>query len=871
MKPPYSSPPKWADRFLEWGLTPEFAEDIMGDVRELFQENFHERGRTYAQWKYFLQILGLLRLFKWVEILAALLPQNPLTMYQHYLKIAVRNLRKHAGYSAIHILGLTFGLATCLMCILYIHHELSFDKFHDNIDQIYRVNTQFSGAYAEHTSVTPAFLGPLLEQNLPEVTHSVRMYYGNSFAPTVVAYEDNIFQETGMYYGDSAFFSIFSFPLLEGNPRTVLNRPKTIVINQKMADKYFGGESPVGKTLTLNDKYPYEITGLMADAPANSHFHPDLIASFSSLRAAKEVTMGPANYHTYIQLEPSVSTLGLSDKIAQVVAPVLGDSPNEAISLSFDLLPVSDIHLRSNVREELEVGGDIRYIYLFSTIAVLILLIACINYMNLATAKSMDRAKEVGLRKVIGAHRSQIFGQFIGETLIITLLSMIGALILVRVSLPFFNNLANRTISLEVLNDPSNWILGFGLLLFVSFLAGAYPSIVFANFQPIRILRGSFRGSFSGQWLRKSLVVVQFAISMILLVAAMVMYKQNQFIQNKKLGYEKSHVLVLPIPYTLREKLAAIKGDMSNLAQVSNVSSSSESLVTVRGTYNLHREGGSDNSIDTKALIADPNFISTMGLQILQGTDLSTSPINEENRGFILNETAVNALGFSQEESIGKKVELHGRKGYIRGIVKDFHIASLHKPIGPLVIFREGYSHGNAIVRISPNSDISQVLASLRAIWKDQAPTTPFEFKFLDEELDRLYIQEKQSGQLFAIFSGLAILIASLGLFGLAAFTIIQRSKEISIRKVLGATVTQVLALLSKDFLLLVGIAMLIGLPLGWYFLDQWLDNFAYKTTIGMDTLLLAGLFSFVLAIITISYQSIRVAMTNPAEYLKDE
>ncbi|MDX2245376.1 MAG: ABC transporter permease [Bacteroidia bacterium] len=866
-------PPSWMEKFLLWGLETDIAEDILGDLHELFRLHLQEKNNLYARWKYFLSMLSLLRLFRFKFFFDSLTFIN-LAMIQHYFIIALRNLRKHLSYSLINILGLGTGLAACLLLLLFVRHEMSYDRFHKNHDRIFRVSMEVnSGGTIRHVSVSPTALSPVFQREFPEVEKGVRIFSSGKFSPDVVRYESKIFQEMGFFFADSSFFDIFSFSLTAGDLRTALRRPSTVIISQSMAHKYFGTENPVGKILNLNNNRDYEITGVMQDMPPNSHFHADFLASFSTLNAAKEEIWGSANYQTYLLLQSPEAVYSLREKIPAFIQRIqqqLSGALGPETKLLYRLTPLTDIHLYSDAENELEPGSDIRYVYAFSAIALLILLIACINYMNLATARSVDRAREVGLRKVVGAYKSQIFAQFMGESVMITFLAVIFSVVFAKLILPTFNALIHRDLSLNFIQEPSLLLMLAIIGLIVSLVAGIWPALIFTKFEPVAILRGKYRTASGGSLLRKSLVVFQFVISVFLIVCTFVVYNQLQLIRQTRLGYDKDQLVVIPIDRDIAEKWEAIKGMFKSVKEIEQVSAVSENPTKVDGTYNLFKPSNEENSDLVQAIASDIDLVQTLGLEIIAGTNYTPASALREDFPFILNQTAIKMLGWEPQEAIGKPINLNRRAGFVQAVVRDFHIASLHSQISPLVIFLSPFDYNETLVRITPG-DPQKALAHLEKIWKEQAPHRPFEYHFLDETYQQLYQSEQQIGKAFGIFAALAILIACMGLFGLASFTTVQRAKEIGIRKVLGATVMNILTLLSKEFSRLVIIAVVIALPLAAWVMDSWLSNFAYRVNVSIFTLLIAGGLALLLAWLTVGYHSLRTALTNPAETLKDE
>lgn len=865
---PYKRPPRWLDRILIVGLGRDVAEDVLGDLHELYQERAAQSGEWKARLMYLGSLFSLLRLFQ-LPYSFPYSAQIPTAMLRHYFTIAFRNLLKHKSVSLINLMGLAIGLASCLLILSYVRHEQAYDAFHKNADEIFRVTYNIHMEdFNEHLIVTPSILAPMARREFPEVKNAVRL-----FASTAVMRQgEQVFQEDDLLYADSTFFDVFSFDVTRGNLSEALRRPKTMVLTESTARKYFESENPVGKTLLLgSNETPYEVTAVIKDIPKTSHLKFEIVVSYTSLGEwAQREQFGSANYYTYLQLTPGASAAAVEQKIAEVVQR---DAPDFAAGISFKLQALKDIHLRStHLTGGLAGSGDITYIYLFSAIGLLILLIACINYMNLSTARSVDRAKEVGLRKVVGAGYLQLFWQFMGEAFLICMTALGLALVMVQLALPWFRSLTHRAIEVSYVNDLG-WtgiLLGTGLL--VALLAGSYPALVLARLKPIQVLRGKYKNTVGGAWLRKGLVVFQFSISIILIIATLVIKQQLDFISDKKLGYDKEHLVVLPVDGKMVSKLSSIKGALKSHPKVFSASACTEVPHQIEGGYNLMVGWGEDAEDKlVTAMAIDPDFVKTMRIQLQEGDDFTNreGEIPDEGYEFLLNEQAVALMGWAPQEAIGKRVNLNGRKGFIKGVVKNFHTASLHHEIGPVVLFSE-LTYRHLLVRVAPD-DLNGSLAHIESVWGEWMAHRPYEYSFLDEQFAQLYREEQQIGKVFAIFAGLAILIACLGLFGLASFTTVQRAKEIGIRKVLGATVPGLIRLLSIDFLRLVGISFVLAGPIAWLLMNRWLETFIYKVNVGVGTLLLAGGTALLIAWLTLSYQAIRAAMTDPVNVLKDE
>ncbi|AHM62873.1 hypothetical protein D770_23140 [Flammeovirgaceae bacterium 311] len=795
-------------------------------------------------------------------------------MIRNYLKIALRHLQKHKLYTTINLLGLSVGITGCLLIGIYVWHELSYDGFHEKADRIVRVTWQYNFGDAEtNTAMTGTRVGPDFVRRFPETEAYVRlMKY-----PRVIAQEDRMFEEKDFLYADSTFFSVFSFPLLEGNPATVLDAPEKLVITQSMAKKYFGNQPAVGKTLKLGGVKDYMISGIAADVPENSQIKFSFVCSFSNLHAAKEEKWSEANYLTYLLLNNKQSIEPLQAKIGDYMQEVNREELELQGSnfMTYHLEPLTQVHLHSEM-DGFEPNSNITYIYVLGAVALLILLIACVNYTNLSTAQSAGRSAEIGMRKVMGAGKKDIFYQFISEAFLLSLLAVVMALLLANLLLPHFNQLAGKTLEREVLLAPLT--LGALLILsvLVAFLAGAYPAFILSSGKVIRILKSGF--SFTGNaGLRKALIVVQFAISIFLIITTIFILQQLSYLQSKELGYNKEQVLVLPLDYELLAQFDQLKAALAAVPGVVSAGGAYEEPTHIGWSDGLTAsEGG--KRISVNALPVDEDFVGTLGLEIIAGEPYTLADIRQADPAkwgdtlrytYMLNEAAVLALGWTPQEAIGKKVA-KGREGFVRAVVKDFHFRPLHEPITPLVIFMDKRLTINLFVKIN-SANTAETLNKLEQTWKARVAHRPFEYQFLDENYAALYKAEQSIAGVFTTFSSVAILLACLGLFALTAYAMVRRTKEIGIRKVLGASVPDILALISKDFIKLVGIAIVIAIPLALIAINKWLEGFSYKISLQWWVFGLASALILLIAIVTICLQALKTALKNPVKNLRTE
>lgn len=797
-------------------------------------------------------------------------------MIKNYFKIAWRSLWKNKASSFINLTGLTTGLTCCLLMVLYMQHELSFDKFQTNGDRLVRVimGYSFNGSEPTKGNFTSTKVFPTFKRNFPEIEDGVRMYD----VGRLIKYEDRIFNEKKFVYADSTFFSVFnSFHLIKGRVQQVLKEKNNVVLSASMAKKYFGTtDNAVGKIIQVGSSQDnYLVTGIAEDCPVNSQIQFDFIASFSTLGVSQEETYWEANYTTYLLLKNKASVATLQTKIEHFMK---NEVEEDGATINFYLEPYTWIHLHSPY-DAFVPNSNIIYIYILAGITILILAIACFTYINLSTARSLERAKEVGIRKVAGAIRKQVFWQFISESFFITMASIVLCFLLTALLLPAFNKLSGKNLLTGELLNPLVLIASIGIVLVISLLAGSYPALMLSRFQPVKVLKGAFRNTSSGAWLRKSLIVFQFTISIFLIVSTFIIQKQLHYIQNKKLGYDREHVILLNIDDKIAGKIQTVKTELKRDANILAVSKAYNTPVTIEGGYTVYRsDKGPKESVNISGNPIDDEYIQANNLEIIAGTNLNRQDLKDANQEdytksyyhYILNETAVKMLGWTVNEAIGQKIFLgEHRPGEIKAVVKDFHFASLHNPVEPLVLFPGEW--GYTLIIKTTGKNIAGTLSYIEKMWKEIAPYRPFEYHFMDEDFQKLYQSETRTGKVFSIFSGIAILLACLGLFGLTAYAIQQRMKEIGIRKVLGASTAGITLLLSNRFILLVAIAFFAAAPVAWYFMNSWLQDFAYRITISWWIFAVAGIIVLLIALLTTSVLAIRAAMANPVKSLRTE
>lgn len=814
-------------------------------------------------------------------------------MFKNYLKIAFRNLLKYRAYSFINILGLTIGMTCCILILLYVQDELSYDRYNEKANRIYRVTREWlnqDGSTSLHLGHVAPPIAPLLKNDFPDIIAAVRIL---GIGRPLINYQDKYFEEDHFFAADPEIFKIFTLPLLKGNPETALQEPNGVVITDEMAQKYFDAEEPMGKVINLDGLTDLKVTGVMTKTPRNSHFHFDFLASMKGLEQIwgpdEFESWGSNNYATYLLLPENYDHKYLLAQFpdfidrhyGSAIQAATGEPPAQKPSLrnKLHLQHLTDIHLHSHLDSEIEANGNIIYVYIFSSVAIFILLIACVNFMNLATARSANRAKEVGLRKVVGADRKRLILQFLGETTFLAFISLAFAIFLVELLLPWFGSFVGKALRLSYSNNFLVLAGLLGLALLVGIIAGSYPAFFMSRFQPAAVLKGTRSSSYKSNF-RTALVVSQFAISIILIISMGVVYNQLEYCKTKDLGLNKEHIVVLPASDQMIERYAGFKSRLLQSPEIVSVSASkrvpSARLLDSSGARIINGDSEEPINFRIANVRVDHDFIDTYGIQLAAGRNFSVEHPTDSTQAFILNETAVRKIGWaSAQEAIGKPFGYDARRGEIIGVVKDFNYESLHQPVAPIVLLISPNSFNQISVRIRAQGqdDVKKTLGFLNSIWQEYRPNFPFTYDFLDVRYERLYQSEHKLGQIFLAFSLLAILIGCLGLFGLASFTAEQRTKEIGIRKVLGASVANLVVLLTREFTILVVFATLVAWPIAYYAMRWWLQDFAYRINLNhqISTFLMAAAVALVIALITVSYQAIKAALTNPVNTLRYE
>ena len=801
-------------------------------------------------------------------------------MFKSYLKTTLRNIKKHVGYSLINIMGLATGMACCILILLFVFDELSYDKFHENQNRIYRITRQWlndDGVVSLHLGQVAPPIGPLLENDFPEIIHAVRIIGAGGL---LVGRNANFFEEPRFFFAEENYFNVFTYEMIAGDPATALRDPMTVVISQEMAQKYFGSENPLGQSITVKAdpvKVDMTVTGIIKNMPHNSHFHADILGSFKTYEAvAGEYEMrnwSSNNYNTYLLLEENYDISRLKSQLDPFIDRHMSEGRSKETKLQLQKL--TDIHLYSHLDSEIEANSDITYVYIFSIIALFVLLIACINFMNLATARSSGRAKEVGLRKVVGAQRSQLIRQFLGESILTAVLSLLIAITLVILVLPEFNKFVGRSLSFNLM---SNLFLVFLLFLFaisVGILSGIYPALFLSAFKPVRVLKGKLDIGKKGFSFRTVLVVFQFTISIVLIICVSVVSSQLSYMQTRNLGFDKEHVVVLPSSPTIVKNLDSFKSRLLLNPSILSVSAAkrvpSGRLLDSSGASVLSGETSQPINFRIALLRVDHDYIPTFKMEMVAGRNFSREIRTDSTKAFVLNETAAQRIGWkTPEEAIDQGFKYGGRSGQIVGVVKDFHFESLHQEISPIVILLSSTSLSQISIRIN-SSNIPQTMSFLQGIWSEMRPEYPFSYYFIDENFDQLYRSEENLSRIFSYFAFLSIFIGCLGLFGLASYTAERRTKEIAVRKVLGASTRGLVVLLSKEFTKWVLLANVIAWPIGYLAMSRWLQAFAYRSGIAIGAFFLAGGLAWAIAFLTVSYQTIRASLADPVSSLKYE
>lgn len=861
-------PPLLPLRFFRWYCHPDYQEDIEGDLRERFEKKARERGLIAAKWGFFTDVLRLFR----PGIIRSLQTNyrlNHYDMFRNYIKTAFRVSLKQKAYTFINITGLTVGFMSSLLILLWVRDEVQYDRFHENDSQIYQImknlhypdNKIVTGVHTQHP------LAEVLENNYPEVKQAVLVSWQQT---ELFHYDEKYFKESG-YYVSPGFLKVFSFPFIAGNPDTSLDELHGVVISENLAKKYFGPDwratnKAMGQTIRIGNRDDFKVTGVFKDPPSNSSFQFDFLIAIEDFLQQNKRLIGSWGHNmlrTYVQLREGADPDQLNEKISNVI--------NENRGFGDDLIFLqrfSERYLYGNYTNGKVSGGRIQYVRIFSAVAPLILIIASINFMNLATARSTARTKEIGMRKVMGAKKGSLRAQFMVESTVITFIAMLLSLVLVHWLLPSFNELTGKAINIDYLSTQY-WLLALGVVVFTGTLSGSYPALFLSNFKIIGILKGGLKHTYSAITFRKGLVVFQFMLSIFLIIATITVYNQINYIQNKNLGLDREDLLYMDLEEGTKKQFAAVKEKLLQMPGIASVAASGHNPLYVQNSTNDVRWKGKreDDKIEFNIVLAHHDFLETMKMELKQGRNYSPDITNDLNNS-IINEAAAKAMGM--DSPLGEDLAFWGREGRIIGVVKDFHFKSMYSPIEPLII-RLDFEHTTELFIRTEEGQTAEALASLEEVHKEFNPGHPFEYRFMDQQFDQMYRSEIVVGKLANYFALLAILVSCLGLFGLVSFTADQRTKEIGIRKVMGATVTNLVALLSGEYGKLIIISFILAIPLAHYFTYNWLKDFEYRIDLSPWFFILGGLATLFIAAITVSIKSLRTALINPVDSLRNE
>ena len=859
MKNKSTAPPKFGHRLLSWiyGGGDHFT--LVGDFGEVYAELVKERGRSAAFLWYWIQIFKLIPIFFSNSIYWSI------QMIKNYLKVAFRNIRRHKGFSFINIAGLAIGLACCLLITIWVLDELSYDRFHENAANLYRVeeDQHYSGRIF-YVYVTPYPLGPALKAEIPEIIDATRVVWTGG---VLFKYTDNTYFEDYGRAVDPSFLKMFSYPLIKGDKNTALDSPFSVVLTQDLAEKYFGDEEPIGKVLTLNNKYEFTVTGVLENIPHNTYLQFEFLVPYEIMKISgqtREEDFGTNSIYTFVQLPDGVPVEQANQKIFGFIR-----TKNPESRTDLRLMPFTKLHLHEFFGYE-KGAGAIQYVYIFSVIAFIVLLIACINFMNLSTARSANRAKEVGLRKVVGAVKGHLIRQFYGESVVYAFIALLFAVGIVTLLLPAFSNLSGKELSWGVAGIETVLIGLLGITIFTGLVAGSYPAMFLSAFQPARVLKGSLWSGSGGARFRRLLVVAQFALSILLIIGTAVVYQQQSFIKNMRLGWDREHLVYIPLRADSRNSYQALKQELIQNPQVLNVTGASQLPTHIGSNSGGAQWEGKDPEL--QILIGfdsvDFDFVETLKIEMAEGRAFDREHTSDESRAWLVNEEVAKLM--DKDSVIGERFRHVGMEGTIIGVMKNFHYQNLKNKIEPLAIAVNREALNYMIIRIPPE-EVSASLGYIENTWKRVIPTYPFEFRFMDERYDRMYRAEQRIGTLLRYFAALAVFVACLGLFGLASFMAEKRTKEIGIRKVLGASMMQVTRLLCREFFLLVIAANVVAWPAAYFIMKKWLQSYAYRADLGFFVFIGAMLLALLVAILSVGYQAIRAARSNPADSLRYE
>jgi putative ABC transport system permease protein len=884
ISPQSCQPPRWAVRFFRWYCNDHLSEAVLGDFIELHARRCLSMGKRKADLLFTTNVILFCQPFAFRKESTST-HHNPTDMLQNYFKIAWRTMSRQKMYAGIKVGGFSIGLATCILIFLFIRNEVSYDKQYGAGKHIYRIYNDDRGPQGGKFTSFPANMAQTAKSDFPEIVKSGRLipYKWFNAGSNLIRRDDRIENqyEEGFTYADQELLDILEIPMIYGNSQHSLDKPFTIVFSKKMADKYFPNEDPTGHVIILNEdkSKPYTIGGVMPDFPASSHLHYDFLLTLKGVEfwPGEQSSWCCWNYNVYLKLRPDADPvqlekklLGIRDRLYIGYLKETGNQSAEDVRKYhfFKLQPVRDIYLKSDgISDEIQ-HGDLRYVWLFGGVAVFILLLACINFINLSTAKSANRAKEVGMRKVLGSVRSYLIRQFLTESLVYSMISFVIAILLVVLIMPSFNALAGKQLSIPW----SEWwffpVLT-GAALVIGVLAGMYPAFYLSAFKPAEVLKGSVSLGSKSSGMRSVMVIFQFTTSIILIIGTFIIQRQMNYILNKKIGFDKEQVLMIQGANTLNDKQATFKNELLGIAGVDLVTNNNYLPVagTNRDQNGFWKEGKTkeDKAVGAQRWFVDEDYIPTMGMKLVEGRNFDRK-MASDSQAIIINQKMAKALGL--KSPIGERITTW-QVFTVIGVVEDFHFESMREEIRPLAFT---FGHGGSIISVKTKSkEVASVVTSVSAVWNKFMPNQPFRYTFLNESYAKMYDDVRRTGRIFASFAALAIIVACLGLFALSAFMVEQRSKEISIRLVMGASVRSIFRLLTQNFVKLVLISFVIAVPLSFYMMKKWLEDYSYKTSITMDVFLLSGLLAIVIALLTVGYQSLRAALANPANSLRSE
>ena len=870
------SPPRFADRLLRLFCAPHLREEVLGDLHERYALRVERVGEARARLRYWREVLAYVR--------PSMMKRQPIDneysthfllgpdMLRNYFKIAFRNFWQNKSFSAINILGLALGLTCSLLIFLWVRDELSVDRYHANGPQLYRLmERQFSDGKRTAGPGTPWPISMELPKKFPEVVQAAGFAWGGKLTFSV---NNKVNKEKGNWAG-ADWFKMFSVPLVVGTPEMALKKSNSLAISRKLAENYFGSpQAAIGKAIQIDHKDAYQVTAVFENLPQNTTDQYDFLLPWVDFekRNGWAKDWGNQGPRTFLQLRPDTDLAAFQAKIKNFLWGYnKGIDPKNLASYNIELFlqPFEDVYLHSETENGEIAGGRIGYVRLFSIVAVFLLLIACINFMNLATARSAKRAKEVGIRKVVGAERSRLIAQFIGEAMLLTFIAVVIALLLIAWLLPGFNELTRKAIAMPF--GELNFALALvGIVAITGILAGSYPALFLSSLQPVLVLKGALKFRPGATRFRQGLVVLQFVISMLLIIGTFVVYRQVNFIQTKNLGFDRENLIYIPLEGGLSTKYTVLKQELTTMPGIQSITHMDMKPTFIAQSTSDANWTGKDPNVKVEFTHTGVGYdmAKVLKTKLIEGRDFSKAYATD-SAAYIINEQAARRIGY--KNPIGQPLTFWGKQGTIIGVVKDFHFQSLHDPIQPLIIrLNETDLHGNLLIR-TQSGQTKEALASLETICKQLNPTFPFTYFFADQEYQNMYKSEQVVGELVNYFAFLAIFIACLGLFGLASFTAEQRTKEIGVRKVLGASVFSIVGLLSNDFLKLVVLAIVIASPLAWYAMTKWLQGFAYKEELSWWIFALAGLLAIVIALLTVSFQSVKAALMNPVKSLRSE